>query len=153
MSGAGSHVVRGAGFRWPEIPLREYKNDGSPHRDITRRTLLGEAQGEQALDALVRYFEVQAGGYSTLERHEHPHAVVILRGRGEVILNDRVESVAALDCVYVAPLCFHQFHATAGEALGFLCVVSRERDRPVLPSPAQLAQLRTVPAVASLLKV
>lgn len=153
MSDGRSHVVRSGGFEWPQIPLRAYKNDGSPHRDITRRTLLGEADDEQAMDALVRYFEIQAGGYSTLERHQHSHAVVILQGRGEVILGDQVEAVGAFDCVYVAPQCFHQFHANAGEPLGFLCVVSRERDRPVLPSAAELAQLRAVPAVGRLLKV
>lgn len=148
-----SRVVRGEGLSWPDVPLLVYKNDGSPFRDITRRTLLGDAPGEAALDFLVRYFEVQAGGYSTLERHQHPHAVVILRGRGTVILGDRVEAVQTGDCVYVAPQCFHQFHADAGEALGFLCVVSRERDRPVLPSVEELARLREVPEVARLLRV
>ena len=152
MSG-GSHVVRGEGLTWPDLPLLAYKNDGSPFRDISRRTLLGDAPGEAALDFLVRYFEVQAGGYSTLERHQHPHAVVILRGRGTVILGDRVDGVETGDCVYVAPQCFHQFHAHAGEALGFLCVVSRERDRPVLPSDEELARLREVPEVARLLRV
>ena len=153
MTDDASHVVRARGLQWPAIPLRAYKNDGSPHRDITRRTLLGEGEGEQALDALVRYFEIQAGGYSTLERHQHPHAVVMLRGQGTVILGGRVEPVAAFDCVYVGPHCFHQFHADAGEALGFLCVVSRERDRPQLPTPQDLSRLRAVPAVAQLLRV
>lgn len=153
MSGDFSHVLRGEGFTWPAVPLRVYKNDGSPHRDITRRTLLGDGPGEAALDFEVRYFELQPGGYSTLERHEHPHAVVIVRGRGSVILGERVEAVAAGDCVYVAPQCFHQFHADAGEVLGFLCVVSRRRDRPVLPTAADLARLRQVPEVARLLRV
>ncbi len=152
MTDGGSHVVRSAGFEWPQIPLRAYKNDASPHRDITRRTLLGDRLDEESLGALVRYFEVQAGGYSTLERHEHPHAVVVIRGRGAVILGDRVEAVAAFDCVYVAPQCFHQFHANAGEPLGFLCVVGRDRDRPVLPSDAELAQLRATATVAQLIK-
>lgn len=148
-----SRVVRGEGFHWPTVPLLAYKNDGSPFRDITRRTLLGDAPGEAALDFLVRYFEVQAGGYSTLERHQHPHAVVVLRGRGTVILGDRVDAVSAGDCVYVAPQCFHQFHANAGEALGFLCVVSRQRDRPMLPTEQDLARLREVSEVARLLRV
>jgi quercetin dioxygenase-like cupin family protein len=147
-----SRVVRGDGFAWPQVPLLVYKNDGSPFRDITRRTLLGDGPGEAALDFLVRYFEVQAGGYSTLERHQHPHAVVILRGRGSVILGDQVEAVVTGDCVYVAPQCFHQFHADAGEVLGFLCVVSRERDRPVLPTEEELERLRGVPEVARLLR-
>ncbi len=148
-----SHVVRGEGFSWPDVSLLAYKNDGSPFRDITRRTLLGDAPGEAALDFVVRYFEVQAGGYSTLERHQHPHAVVILRGRGSVILGDRVDAVQTGDCVYVAPQCFHQFHADADEPLGFVCVVSRERDRPVLPTDEELVRLRAVPEVARLLRV
>jgi hypothetical protein len=46
VSGDFSHVLRSEGFTWPAVPLRVYKNDGSPHRDITRRTLLGDAPGE-----------------------------------------------------------------------------------------------------------
>jgi mannose-6-phosphate isomerase-like protein (cupin superfamily) len=153
MSNQGSRVVRSEGFSWPQIELREYKTDTSPYRDITRRTLLGEGLDEDALDTLVRYFEVQPGGYSTLERHQHPHAVVIIRGHGAVILGDRVEQIAAFDCVYVAPQCFHQFHAGGVEPLGFLCVVRRERDRPLLPTAQELEQLRSVKAVARLLKV
>ncbi|GAB4359300.1 MAG: 1-methylthio-xylulose 5-phosphate sulfo-lyase [Immundisolibacter sp.] len=152
MNESQSRVLRAEQFTWPQVPLRVYKNDGSSHRDITRRTLLGEGVGEEALDALVRYFEIQPGGYSTLERHQHPHAVVVLRGRGSVILDRQVTPVTAGDCVYVAPQCFHQFHADAGEVLGFLCVVSRERDRPVLPTAQELARLREVPAVARLLR-
>lgn len=153
MNETQSRVLRGEQFTWPQVPLRVYKNDGSPHCDITRRTLLGEGLGEEALDALVRYFEIQPGGYSTLERHQHPHAVVVLRGSGSVILDRQVAPVTAGDCVYVAPQCFHQFHADAGEVLGFLCVVSRERDRPVLPTEQELARLREEPAVARLLRV
>ena len=140
----------GGDFRWDGVELLRYKQDGSaPFKDITRQVLF--AQPDQACE--LRYFEVAPGGYSTLERHQHPHAVVILRGRGTVILGDRVHAVEAGDCVYVAPQCFHQFHANAGEALGFLCVVSRERDRPVLPSAEELARLREVPEVARLLRV
>ena len=84
-----SKVVRCHDYRWQDVPLREYKTEGSHFRDITRQTLLGEAEGEAALNFITRYFEVQPGGYSTLEHHQHPHSVVILRGRGEVVLEDR----------------------------------------------------------------
>ena len=83
-----SRVVRGEGLSWPDVPLLVYKNDGSPFRDITRRALLGDAPGEAALDFLVRYFEVQAGGYSTLERHQHPRQAQVAEETVEVVQGD-----------------------------------------------------------------
>jgi len=44
---------------------------------------------EEPFNFVTRYFEIQPGGYSTLERHQHPHAVVVIRGRGRVMLGDR----------------------------------------------------------------
>jgi len=147
-----SKVVRGRGYRWDDIPVHEYKTEGSHFRDITRQTLLGEAGDEHALNFVSRYFEIQPGGYSTLERHDHPHSVVVLRGTGEVILQDRVEPLAPHDVVYVAPQTAHQFHATGDEPLGFLCVVDRERDRPQLPDDDEVAKLSEVEAVRQRLR-
>ena len=41
------------------------------------------------------------------------------------------EPVRPLDVVYVAPHEIHRFEASDDEALGFLCIVPRDRDRPV----------------------
>ena len=142
-----SKVIHALGYRWEAVPMREYKSDGTHFRDITRQTLLGEGEDEDSLSFITRYFEVQPGGYSTLEHHDHPHSVVILRGEGEVILQDRVERIGLHDVVYVAPRAFHQFHATGKEPLGFLCIVDRERDRPDLPTDDDLERLRGVEAV------
>lgn len=126
-----SRVVKARDFRWEGVDLREYKADEGDHfRDITRQTLLGEEEGEEALGFVTRYFEVEPGGYSSLERHQHPHSVVVVRGRGQVVLGDRVREVDPFDCVYVAPGEVHRFRATGDEPLGFLCVVDRHRDRP-----------------------
>lgn len=127
-----SKVIKAAGFRWQGIEVREYKADGAPYKDVTRQTLLGDGEGEADLTFLTRYFEIQPGGYSTLERHRHPHAVVVIRGRGRVALGERTYDLAPFDCVYVAPGAVHQFEASAGEPLGFLCIVDRVRDRPEL---------------------
>ena len=147
-----SKVIRNRDYRWDEVELREYKTEGSHFKDITRQTLMGEAEGELHGGAITRYFEVQPGGYSTLERHQHVHSVVIIRGRGEVILEDRVEPVALHDCVYIAPMTFHQFHALGDEPLGFLCIVDRERDRPQLPQPEDVERLCGCEAVKARLR-
>ncbi len=126
----GSRVIRCRQFRWSGIPLKQYKAESEAHRDVSRQTIMGEGEAEGALAFLTRYFEVQPGGHSTLEYHSHPHAVVILRGSGRVVLGDVVHEVQPYDCIYVAPEAVHQFQATGDEPLGFLCVVDRVRDRP-----------------------
>lgn len=130
-----SRVVRGEGARWPEVPVHAYKDRPELYREVTRRVLLGAE--EDALDFVVRYFEISPGGWSTLERHAHPHAVVVIAGRGEVLLGGVRHALAPFDAVYVAPDEPHQFLAAPDAPLGFLCVVDRERDRPVpLADPA-----------------
>lgn len=126
--GDRAKVIRCEDFRWQGVPLTPYKPMPSLYRDVTRQTLLGE--GERALSFVTRYFEIQPGGYSTLERHHHPHAVVVLRGRGEVTLGEATHPIGEHDCVYVSPDTPHQFRASSGEVLGILCIVDRERDRP-----------------------
>jgi quercetin dioxygenase-like cupin family protein len=126
-----SKVVRCREFRWDGVPVTAYKPDPDLFKDVTRQTIVGEGAGEEAGAVLTRYFEVQPGGYSTLERHAHRHTVIVLRGRGSVRLSDEAHDIAPYDAVYVAPHTVHQFRATGGEPLGFLCVVERERDRPV----------------------
>lgn len=126
------------GFRWDGVDLLAYKEEGSaPFKAITRQTLFHDA----ALGCELRYFEVAPGGYSTLERHEHVHAVMILRGRGQCLLADAVSEVGPHDLVTIPSWTWHQFHASRGEPLGFLCMVNRERDKPQLPDAADRQRL------------
>ena len=125
-------------FAWDGVERLRYKEEGSaPFRDITRQVLF--AQADQ--DCELRYFEIAAGGYSTLERHHHTHAVLILRGRGTVRLGEAEQPVAEHDLVTVDPLVWHQFRAAADCALGFLCLVSKRRDRPQLPTAEEAVRL------------
>lgn len=131
MSG-GSRVLKCRGFRWEGVEVRRYKEDAEHFRGVTRQTLLGEGPDEEALGSVARYFEVEPGGFSSLELHRHPHAVVVLRGRGTVRLGEETFEIEPFDCIYVSPETPHQFRAAPGEPLGFLCVVDRDRDRPRL---------------------
>jgi quercetin dioxygenase-like cupin family protein len=128
---AGSRVVRlGPDFRWQGVPVADYKQAGDHHRGVTRIPLVGD-QGE-ATAFHVRYFEIAPGGFSSLEHHGHEHAVVVLRGRGQVQLGDAVHDLSFGDTVYVAPNEVHQFRNPTAEPFGFLCIVDARRDRPVL---------------------
>ena len=117
-------------YRWDAVERLRYKEEGSaPFKDITRQVLF--EQPDHA--AQLRYFEIAPGGYSTLERHQHTHAVLILRGRGSVSIGSEKQAIGERDLVTVDPLVWHQFQAAPDSPLGFLCLVATERDRPQLP--------------------
>lgn len=149
-------VRRAAGFRWQDVDVLAYKpfddegEKGEKFRDVTRQLLFGPDLG---LGCELRYFEVEPGGHSTLEKHEHVHAVVILRGRGRVLIGDRVWDVAAADLVHVPPNTLHQFRPAGDEPLGFLCMVDAERDRPTLPTADEIEALRATPEAAGFFRV
>ena len=132
--------------RWRDVDVREYKAEGSaPFRDVTRQVLFDDP----ALASQLRYFEVAPGGHTTLERHEHAHAVVVQRGAGRCLIGDTIYELAEHDLVHVPALTWHQFRASADRPLGFLCMVNAERDRPQLPDAAELAQLCQDPRIAA----
>jgi S-methyl-1-thioxylulose 5-phosphate methylthiotransferase len=135
-------------YRWQGVEQRPYKEDDRAlFKSITRQVLFSdpEMRGE------LRYFEVAPGGFSTLERHEHMHAVLILRGRGHCLVGDEVKPLATRDLVTVPPMTWHQFRAREDEPLGFLCMVNAERDKPQLPSDDDLARMRADSGVAAFL--
>ena len=136
------------GFAWQGVDSRPYKQDASaPFCGILRQVLFDEPP----LQCELRYFEIEPGGYSTLERHQHTHAVMILRGHGRCLLANEVHALATFDLVTIPAWTWHQFRAAGGEPLGFLCMVNRMRDRPQLPSQSDLAALQAFPAVAAFL--
>ena len=135
-------------FRWDDVDLLAYK-EGGPYKGVTRQVLF---EGTAALPSEWRYFEVVPGGHSTLERHEHIHNVLILRGRGQCLVEGEIHAIAEHDLVHVPRLSWHQFRAAPDAALGFLCLVSQDRDRPQLPTEADLADLRLDPAVAAFIR-
>ena len=142
-------VRRFNAFGWENVPVLSYK-EGGPYKDVTRQILF---EGAESLPVQWRYFEVQPGGHSTLERHEHIHWVLILRGRGACLVGDEITDIAEHDLVEIAPMQWHQFRAAEDAPLGFLCLVAAERDRPQLPDAADLAALQQDPRIAAFIRV
>lgn len=136
-------------YRWADTEILAYKETGTNFKSITRQVLF---DGLGDLPCQLRYFEVQAGGYSSLEKHEHVHLVLILRGRGQVFLGGNIHDIKENDVITVEPQTWHQFQATADVPLGFLCLVNVERDKVQLPTEEDLAVLKQDPAVAAFIR-
>jgi mannose-6-phosphate isomerase-like protein (cupin superfamily) len=135
-------------YQWEGVERMPYKEDERAlFKTVTRQILFSDP----ALDGELRYFEVAAGGFSTLERHEHVHAVMVFRGHGHCLVGDSVRAVAERDLVYIPPMTWHQFRATGDQPLGFLCLVNARRDKPQLPTTDDLAALARDPAIAAFL--
>ena len=148
---AASIPLRKAGpdFDWEGIERLAYKEaDAAPFKAISRQTLFSDPR----LQSELRYFEIEPGGFSTLERHDHMHAVVILRGNGQCLIGETVLPLSPHDLITIEPWTWHQFRAAKTEPLGFLCLVNSVRDKPQLPNARELAELKAIAAVAAFLE-
>jgi mannose-6-phosphate isomerase-like protein (cupin superfamily) len=149
MSGSERGLHRKArDFRWEDVEELPYKEDKRAlFKSITRQVLFSDPQ----LTGELRYFEIAPAGFSTLERHEHMHAVLVLRGSGRCLIGKKVVPLAVCDLVTVPAMTWHQFRATSTEPLGFLCMVNAGRDKPQLPTPQDLAELKQDAEIAAFL--
>jgi quercetin dioxygenase-like cupin family protein len=136
-------------YDWDGVPVLKYKEDGTHFKSITRRVLFG---GNDNLPCEIRYFEIAAGGHSTLERHEHTHTVIIVRGKGEALVESKIITCNTFDVLEIAPLVWHQFRANKNETFGFFCIVNINRDKPTRPTTADIAAIAGNPEIASFIR-
>jgi S-methyl-1-thioxylulose 5-phosphate methylthiotransferase len=130
-------------FRWQGIEPRPYKQGGG-FKGITRYVLADQLPAAYAL----RYFELEPGGYSSLEKHAHIHLVIALRGVGKALVGDAVVDLEPFDAVYVPPMTAHRWINEGTEPFGFLCPVDAERDRPRPLEQDERRLLRSDPSTA-----
>ncbi len=112
---------------WPDVPVDRYKDEPGTWERVCRRVL--HSTDHSAFEA--RVFELEPGGYTTFEKHEHEHFVMVLHGSGEVRLGEVWGPIQPMDTVHVGPWQPHQFRANAQQTLRILCVVNKDRDRPM----------------------
>jgi quercetin dioxygenase-like cupin family protein len=106
-------------YEWEDIKPEKY--GGNELVGVVKHVLVGREDG--APNFVVRYFRIEPGGHSRLEKHPHDHGVVILHGKAKVQLNDEFLELEPLDVVYVGGNDLHQFSNIGDNALGFLCVI------------------------------
>jgi ribulose-bisphosphate carboxylase large chain len=121
-----------SGFHWQDRTDRSYKAQTDLGFDGVRRVELIGKNGEQS-DFDLRYFEIAPGGFTSLEKHLHTHAIITARGAGVLITDQARNELKLFDIAYISPLEVHQLRNETTEPFGFFCIVDRERDRPMRP--------------------
>lgn len=119
------------GFRWDGVELEPYKlsaHRGGEFRGASRQVLIGK-RGERVKFHL-RYFEIEPGGFTSLERHHHSHVVIGVRGHGIVKVGSARYTLRPMDTIYIGPDQPHQLVAKGRASFGFFCIVDARRDRP-----------------------
>jgi ribulose-bisphosphate carboxylase large chain len=125
-------------YRWEHTQLEPYKisaHTGGEFAGASRQVLAGT--GGERLAFHLRYFELQAGGYTSLERHRHCHLVIGVRGRGTVRVGDENYTLKPMDTIYIGPNQAHQLRAAGRGRFGFFCIVNARRDQPRPVTPAK----------------
>jgi quercetin dioxygenase-like cupin family protein len=110
-------------FRWKDVFEKPYKTNDNSFLNVKRFEIV------KGKDVEFRYFEIEKGGYSSLERHEHEHIVMFIKGRGIVLIENEIYEFEPFDIVYIPSFKAHRFVAKY-EDIGFICVVKKDRDKP-----------------------
>lgn len=130
-------IYKNSNFRWDGVEETDYSevdiNKQSPidiplFWNITRFEIT-EHFHSTAFE--VRYFEINQGGYSRLERHHHTHTIIVVRGNGVLKTEYDEFSLTYLDVVYIDSYTPHQLLNNDQEPFGFFCIVDRKRDKPI----------------------
>ena len=111
-------------YEWEGVIPERY--DAKAFKGVVKRVLVGP--NDEASNYVIRYFQLEPGSSSRLEKHAHDHGVVILHGEAKVQLNEEFISLRAMDSVYVAGNDLHQFTNIGERSLGFICVIKGNID-------------------------
>lgn len=147
-------VVRaaGGGTAWEGVEPAGYRpGEPASQTGVSRHTIVGARKASSAEPGPameVRYFELQPGAASRLEKHEHEHYVIVRDGVGYAIVGDVATEIGPSDVIYVAPMLLHQFVNRGDRPFGFFCMVDACRDFSQQPTEDDLQRLAASPAGA-----
>jgi mannose-6-phosphate isomerase-like protein (cupin superfamily) len=143
-------VTRATESGWDGVAIEGYRpGDDAATTGVSRHTIVGSRKsdaGEPGPAMELRYFELQPGAASRLEKHEHEHYVVVRDGLGYAVLDDSATEIGPGDVIYVGPLELHQFVNRGDRPFGFFCFVDSCRDFSQPPSAEDLTRLAASPA-------
>jgi len=140
-------VIHATEVGWEGVPIEGYRPGAAT--GVERHTIVGtrkERREAQGSSMELRYFELQPGAASRLEKHEHEHIVIVKGGLGHAIIGTDVSEIGPNDVVYVGSMELHQFVNRGDEPFGFYCIVDAARDYSQQPTDDELKALAASPA-------
>lgn len=132
-------------FRWDEVKRLDYKDVSNKSgvmvtfNNISRQNIITKEDG---VDFEVRLFECGVDGFSTLEKHQHTHIVMIARGVGKVIIGENIYDAKPFDYFIIPEWSPHQLINTGEEPFAFFCTVNAARDNFILLTKEEIDILR-----------
>ncbi|MBN1595164.1 cupin domain-containing protein [candidate division FCPU426 bacterium] len=127
-----AHLAWQPDFSWEGRRAKGYKAETELAFQGMERVELAGKNGEKT-DFDLRYFQLAPEGFSSLEKHQHAHVIITLRGQGILRLEGREIPLRPFDIAYVGSYQVHQLRNAAAEPFGFFCVVDHVRDKPQKP--------------------
>lgn len=95
--------------------------EGHGAEGVTIQWLIDESVG--APNFAMRRFVIAPGGHTPSHEHPWEHEAYIVRGHGEVILDDGPVAFGPDNAIFIPPDERHQFRNTGDEPLEMLCLV------------------------------
>ena len=121
MSAIHHFINKTNAYTWENVDSTPLVVEGI--KGAVKNILIGDNEG--APHFIMRYFELESGGHSRLERHPHEHEVIVLRGEGIVQIGQEKYTVTSYDAVFVEGDELHQFSNPHDEPFGFICIIPR----------------------------
>lgn len=90
-------------------------------KGVTGRIAVGKQDGAEHF--CMRVFEVEKGGYTPKHTHDWEHELFFHQGKGEVLLNQKWQPVAAGSVAFIPGNQEHQIRNKGEEKLVFVCLI------------------------------
>jgi len=110
----------------------EPKDAGEGTSKVTIRWLIDEKTG--AKNFFMRLFEIEAGGYTPLHKHDWEHEVFILEGEGVIVHDEETKLFRAGDVAFIPPNEEHQFRNTGNKLVKLLCLIPNKKEKKAATS-------------------
>jgi quercetin dioxygenase-like cupin family protein len=105
-------------FRYTDV---EAKDAGEGTSKLNVRWLISKEIG--AKNFAMRFFEMDAGGYSPLHSHNWEHEIFILEGEGVAVSGEKQVRFEAGDAIFVPANEKHQLRNSGKKLCKFLCLI------------------------------